>query len=220
MRDELSSIRLHNTDTNVKTDVPCTNILISAGAWSPQIFSTLFPKSTFKLPISSLAGHSLVVRSQKWSKEHEEQGCHAVFTTDESGYSPEIFSRMSEEIYIAGLNSSVIPLPRIATESQLNRKSINTLKKTAENLLGVHGVEVLREGLCFRPVTRRGTPILSRIADSKLGNISTRSNGEGGVWLAAGHGPWGITNSLGTGKVMSEMMTGKKTSVDVTGLRL
>ncbi|KUJ09838.1 FAD dependent oxidoreductase-like protein superfamily [Mollisia scopiformis] len=220
MRDELSSIRILNTDTQAVTDIPCTKILISAGAWSPQVFSALFPDSRTGLPISSLAGHSIVVRSQKWSKEHEEQGCHAVFTTDSSGYSPEIFSRMGEEIYIAGLNSSVIPLPKLATESELNQRSIDTLKKTAERLLGADGFEVVREGLCFRPVTNRGTPVLSRIEDAKLGNISTRGNEGGGVWLAAGHGPWGITNSLGTGKVMSEMIMRKKTSVDISGLGL
>jgi glycine/D-amino acid oxidase-like deaminating enzyme len=143
-----------------------------------------------------------------------------VFTTDSSGYSPEIFSRMGEEIYIAGLNFSTIPLPKLATESELDQKSVTTLKETAEKLLGVDGVEVLREGLCFRPVTRRGTPILSRIEDKLLGNIGTRGGGEGGVWVASGHGPWGITNSLGTGKVMSEMIMGKETSVDISGLGL
>ncbi|CZR63816.1 uncharacterized protein PAC_13713 [Phialocephala subalpina] len=106
------------------------------------------------------------------------------------------------------------------TESELDQKSVTTLKETAEKLLGVDGVEVLREGLCFRPVTRRGTPILSRIEDKLLGNIGTRGGGEGGVWVASGHGPWGITNSLGTGKVMSEMITGKETSVDISGLGL
>ncbi|KAF8862655.1 FAD dependent oxidoreductase [Acephala macrosclerotiorum] len=219
VRDELSNIRILNTNTYAETDIPCTKILIAAGAWSPQVFETLFPNSSFKLPISSLAGHSLVVRSKKWSKEHEGRGCHAVFTTDSSGYSPEIFSRMGEEIYIAGLNSSSIPLPKLATESELDQKSVTTLKKTAEKLLGVDGVEVLRERLCFRPVTRRGTPILSRIEDKLLGNISTRI-GEGGVWMASGHGPWGITNSLGTGMVMSERIMGKKISVDISGLEL
>lgn len=143
-----------------------------------------------------------------------------MFTTDSSGYSPEIFSRMGEEIYVAGLNSAAIPLPKLATDSELDQESIDTLKKTAERLLGVDGVEVVREGMCFRPVTRKGTPILCKIEDEKLGNVGTRGGAEGGVWLATGHGPWGITNSLGTGKVMSEMITGTATSVDVSGLGL
>lgn len=162
------------------------------------------------------------MRSPRWRKEHEAKGCHAVFTTDEAGYSPELFSRMGEEIYIAGLNSSSLPLPSLARESQTDEHSIAKLKKTAQSLLGTDGeeVEVVREGLCFRPVTRMGTPILARIPDARLGGIGTREEGEGGVFLAAGHGPWGISLSLGTGKVMSEMIEGRGTSVDVRVLGL
>jgi len=220
MRDELSSIKILNTSTNAVSEIPCTRLLISAGAWSPQVFSTLFPDSKLKLPISSLAGHSLVVRSPRWGKEQEERGCHAVFTTDEAGYSPEIFSRMGEEIYVAGLNSSSLPLPSLATESCIDESAIAKLKKTAQRLLGEDDIEIVRQGLCYRPVTRRGTPVLARIEDETLGDFRTRGSGDGGVFVAAGHGPWGITNSLGTGKVMSEMIEGKETSADVSQLGL
>jgi glycine/D-amino acid oxidase-like deaminating enzyme len=76
----------------------------------------------------------------------------------------------------------------------------------------------VRKGLCFRPVTRRGTPILARIEEERLGGMRTRGAWEGGVFVAAGHGPWGIALSLGTGKVMSEMIDGKETSADVVEL--
>lgn len=160
------------------------------------------------------------MRSSRWGKQHEEKGCHAVFTTDEAGFSPEIFSRMGEEIYIAGLNSSSLPLPATATESRTDANSIAKLKRTAERLLETEDDEVLREGLCFRPVTKRGTPILARIEENRLGLFRTRGAEEGGVFVATGHGPWGISLSLGTGKVMSEMMEGKETSADIGGLGL
>lgn len=220
MRDELSSIRNLNTSTSAVSEIPCSRILISAGAWSPQVFATLFPDSNFKLPISSLAGHSLVVKSPRWSKEHETNECHAVFTTDKVGYSPKIFSRMGEEIYIAGLISSSLALPALATETNIDEASIRKLMTTAQRLLGVDEkeVEIVRKGPCFRPVTKRGTPILAGIEDEKLGGVVTRGGDAGGVFLAAGHGPWDITLSLGTGKVMSEMIEGREASVDVSGL--
>ena len=37
----------------------------------------------------------------------------------------------------------------------------------------------------------------------------------GGVFVATGHGPWGVALSLGTGRVVAEMVLGRKTSVDV-----
>jgi len=223
MRDELARVRILNTQTGAETDIPCTRILIAAGAWSPRVFETLFPAAKIKLPISSLAGHSLIVRSPRWTKELEVKGSHAIFATDEEGYSPEIFSRSGREIYIAGLNDPSHPIPNLATESEVDESVIAVLQKTARRLLGIQGdvddLEIVRKGLCFRPVTSKGVPILARIPDKSLGGFETRV-GEGGIWIAAGHGPWGISNSLGTGKVMAEMIQGRPTSADISGLGL
>jgi glycine/D-amino acid oxidase-like deaminating enzyme len=224
MRDDLSSVRIASTDSSHEIDIPCTHLVIAAGAWSPKVFRTLFPDAKIELPISSLAGHSLVVRSPRWTSEHEKRGCHAVFTTDEAGYSPEIFSRMGGEIYVAGLNSTSIPLPALATESKIDDSAVKQLLATSKRLLSVSSnvdLEILRKGLCFRPVTNKGTPILARIPDKVLGGgMSTRGGGSGGVYLTAGHGPWGISMGLGTGKVMAEMVFGLETSADVKGLGL
>jgi glycine/D-amino acid oxidase-like deaminating enzyme len=124
-----------------------------------------------------------------------------------SGFSPEIFSRVGGEIYIAGLNDPKLPLPETARDAKIDSRSIDDLKKIAQKLLGQDGtdvtdLEVVREGLCFRPVTSRGVPILSRVRDEDLGgSLETKPGEDGGVYIAAGHGPWGISHSLGTGKV-------------------
>lgn len=163
------------------------------------------------------------MRSPRWSAEHEEHGCHAVFATDSDGFSPEVFSRMGGEIYLAGLNDASIPLPKIATDAKLDPAAIERLKDVAKRMLGLQSgeddLEILREGLCFRPVTPRGLPIIIRVPDAKLGeNFATRGGGDGGVFFAAGHGPWGISNSLGTGKVMAQLIEGKPTSADIRRL--
>ncbi|KAI2611795.1 FAD dependent oxidoreductase [Hypoxylon sp. NC1633] len=224
-RDELSSICIAATQSSTETDIPCTNIVVAAGAWSPHVFATLFPTSAHKLPVSSLAGHSLVVRSPRWTKEHEGGGCHAVFMTSQPGYSPEIFSRVGGDIYIAGLNSAAEPLPPLATDAKdrIAKEAIEKLRGTVGEVLGVADadLEVVREGLCFRPVTERGTPFLGRVPDAWLGaGIAARPAAQGGVYLACGHGPWGISLSLGTGKVMAEMIQGRALSADVSGLAL
>jgi glycine/D-amino acid oxidase-like deaminating enzyme len=78
-------------------------------------------------------------------------------------------------------------------------------------------LEVTREALCFRPVARGGRPIITKIEDKRLGDRIKTAEG-GGVYVAAGHGPWGISLSLGTGKVMAEMVQGITTSARVDGL--
>lgn len=226
VRDELSSIRIADVQSSTETDVPCTRLIITAGAWSPQVFKELFSESQSELPISSLAGHSLVLKSPRWTAEMENRGCHALYATSKTGFSPEIFSRRGGQIYVAGLNTDAIPLPRLATEKPISSEAINELKKVAVKLLGPEGgtvddLEVVREGLCFRPVTPYGTPIISRIDDEHLEEgIATRADAAGGVFLAAGHGPWGISLSLGTGKVLAEMAQGRRISADVSSLVL
>jgi len=73
---------------------------------------------------------------------------------------------------------------------------------------------------CFRPVTSSGRPIVSRIPDEKLGGIKTRDGGNGGVFIAAGHGAWDISHAPGTGMVLSELIEGRPTSATIEALRL
>ena len=58
MRDEVSGICTADSQVKAETDVPCTCIIITAGAWSRQVFPTLLPNSSLELPVSRLAVHS------------------------------------------------------------------------------------------------------------------------------------------------------------------
>lgn len=220
---------MESLETKEITSLPCTRLVLAAGAWTPQVYRTLFPTSKTKIPITSLAGHSLVLRSSHWpppaldttdpvqnapsstSGKNENGNCHAVFTTDaSSGYSPELFSRMPDgHIYLAGLNSSSYPLPAIANERVLDQDSINKLKRTAKRLLG-DDVETVRESVCWRPVAKRGVPIITELAGPQ----------DSGVIVAAGHGAWGISNSLGTGWCVAGMVEGRNMNEYVGQLRL
>ncbi|KAL8804778.1 MAG: hypothetical protein Q9182_002370 [Xanthomendoza sp. 2 TL-2023] len=231
----LSSIHIQSTNTAEEYDIPCTRLILAAGAWTSQVFKTLFPTSKLRIPISSLAGHSLLLRSPHWpppttnlippsTNGHSTSSettltstqppCHALFTSDPiASYAPELFTRLpSGHIYIAGLNGPY-PLPNLPTESVIDVEAIQTLKGTAERLLGKDQFTVEREALCFRPVTGKGVPIVGPARDQG-------GKGEEGVWVAAGHGPWGISLSLGTGCVMAEMVEGREVSAELVGLQL
>ncbi|KAF2456892.1 FAD dependent oxidoreductase [Lineolata rhizophorae] len=225
IKDELASVRIADSDGS-ETDLPCSRLLLTCGAWTPKVFTTLFPRATVKIPVSSLGGHSVLVRSPRWGaqQEAEDKGCHAVFATDTLGFAPEVFSRLGGEIYIAGLNTATLQLPQSAAEVGSKPESLEQIKRVAKRLLGlseeVDDLEVLRESLCFRPITSSGRPIVSRVPDAKLGGIKTRGGGDGGVFVSAGHGAWGISQSLGTGMVLCELLEGRPTSCDVKALQL
>ncbi|GAD95770.1 FAD dependent oxidoreductase superfamily [Paecilomyces variotii No. 5] len=244
-------IKVRDLKDQTESVIPCTNLVISAGPWTPAVFKSLFPSSKARVRISPLAGYSLVLRSPRHTEKLEREAykgrSHAVFTTHPAscGFSPEVFSRRGAEIYIAGLNSTRIPLPGKADEAKslVQKDQIQELKDVSVRLMGkleeghhqssddvpnTDDLEVLREGLCFRPVTNRGSPIVSRVGDELLGpgiktgslDGSNEGRKKGGVFIAAGHGPWGISLSLGTGKVIADMVDGVKTSADISGLIL
>ncbi|PYI00575.1 FAD dependent oxidoreductase superfamily [Aspergillus sclerotiicarbonarius CBS 121057] len=245
VRDEsgaITGVKVVNLDTKAESTIPCTNLVVCAGPWTPQVFQDLFPSSKLSLPIYSLAGYSLVIRSPRHTPEHEQKtyggGTHAVFTTwpPSCGFSPEIFSREGNEIYIAGLNSREIPLPERADlfHQAVDQKEMDRLKAASVRLLGqlaegvekstdetpnIDDLEITREGLCFRPASERGTPFVARLEDSLLGG-GVGAGDKGGVFVASGHGPWGISLSLGTGKVMADMVRGVQPAADVSGLGL
>ncbi|KAL4869005.1 hypothetical protein BDV12DRAFT_208874 [Aspergillus spectabilis] len=237
----LTGVRISNLSREQESTLPCTNLILAAGSWTPTVFSSLFPSSTTTFPITPLAGYSLIVRSPRYTVEHERAikgESHAVFTTHppSCGFSPEIFSREGGEIYIAGLNSREIPVPESVEdlkstyykESDMAKlKSVTTrlmgdlpkgVSESIDEISNINDLEILREGLCLRPVADRGVPFISKVDDSLLGgSIKTKKNG-GGVFVAAGHGAWGISLSLGTGWVMADLIRGVKPGVDISGL--
>jgi glycine/D-amino acid oxidase-like deaminating enzyme len=246
----ITGVKIINLDTQTEYTLPCTNIIICAGPWTPQVYHELFPSSRLSIPITPLAGYSLVVRSPRHTLQDERvtyaSRSHAVFTThpDSCGFCPEIFSRQGGEIYIAGLNDMHIPLPAQAEDSckLMDQNEMERLKKAAVHLMGAlaegnvelpdgiankNDLEILREGLCFRPVSAHGVPFVTRVDDHLLGGLKTGSRNRckdgrtrGGVFVASGHGPWGISLSLGTGKVIAQMVEGVEPDVDVSGLAI
>jgi glycine/D-amino acid oxidase-like deaminating enzyme len=227
VRDELAGVRVVSLRDEVEFEIPCTKLVITAGPWTPKVFSTLFPSARMTIRITSLAGHSVVLKSPRWNTEHSNAdlaASHAVFTTDPSGFNPEFFSRTGGEIWFGGLNSSILPLPPDAGKAKPDPKAIKRMMKIAKRLLGLpemEDLEIVSEGLCFRPVARSGNPIISRIADKQLGpEIKTRRGGDGGVFASVGHGPWGIALSLGTGRVLADLIEGVEPSCDIRGLQI
>lgn len=218
VRGELANVCIGYTDSSAATEIPATRVLLCAGVWTPQVFASLFRGATVEVPVGSLGGHSLVVRTPGGTGDV----CHSVYCSLDDALSPEMYSRTNGDIYLAGVNSWTTPLPALATGATPAEESLEELRGIARRLIASEGeLEVVRAGLCFRPVTDRGTPFITRLTDGQLGGgIRTREGEEGGVFVAAGHGPWGITLCLGTGMVMAEMMCGKQTSVDMSGLGL
>ncbi|KAF1921031.1 hypothetical protein BDU57DRAFT_584265 [Ampelomyces quisqualis] len=148
----LNGIRI--SQDGMETELPFTRLAITSSAWSPRVFTTLFPAATTRIPISALGAHSLLVRNPHFKPDRGDE---------------EFFARTGGEF-------TTTRLPDVATEAITIEKAIDQLKACAKiMMMGVLGkdFEVLREGLCFRPVTSSGCPIVSKIPDEKLGRVTT-----------------------------------------------
>lgn len=222
----------------------CENIVIAAGPWTPTAFKKLFPTSKVDIPVRQLAGYSITVRSPRLSKpildptkgDKPTSMSHAVYCapTEHWNFAPEVFSRISSdgrpELWAGGVNDSSLSLPETADgvaalknkemEEELKAAMIamTGLSNEGDNL-NINDLEIVKQGLCFRPVSNNGHPVLSQIAAKSLGRDMLMPEG-GGVYIASGHGPWGISLSLGTGKVIAELLLHQKPSANVSRLTL
>ncbi|KAK9452028.1 FAD dependent oxidoreductase [Limtongia smithiae] len=248
------------------------NIVIAAGAWSPNVFRTVFPGTKYLPAITSLAGFSMTLASPLSPYNGPAYGEVAVLDSPGSSnsdinvdmygngnttnpfvaqqnysrtrdalfvrssitnrWSPEIFSRSNGEIYIAGLNEQGYhpSLSSMAPKSYANDSSSTddsdtegqpqtrpymdnfaVLKNMAMSVLGPE-LKVIRKSVCLRPVTPRGDPIIGHVPPEAI-------CGARGVYISSGHGPWGISLCLGSGKVIAELLSeGSVRSADISRL--
>ncbi|RAH66339.1 NAD(P)/FAD-dependent oxidoreductase [Aspergillus aculeatinus CBS 121060] len=216
--------RMSVHSTPVEISLPCKDLVIAAGCWTPRVFQTLF-KRKMAVGINGLAGYSVIVRSPRYTRSVAQKD-HSIFCAPgpQWEFAPEMLGRVNHEgvpeIYIAGLNSDQMPLPEVAGEipKLRDQKQVERLREVARLLTGSDAstksdLEIVSEGLCFRPVSTTGSPIISPVT----GAVSSAG---GRVYVASGHGPWGITLALGTGQVVSELLVGKTPSADISKLAL
>jgi len=213
-------------NTPKKVTVPCDNLIVTSGLWTPSVLNSLLPEeppASFPA-IGSLSGAWIIIRSKRWQPlETDTSQVNALFLSKLEGFTPEIFSRVGGEIYVAGINDASIPPPPPMTPRLPPSDSVDRLISVAELLCssgstkaceGGTDFEVVSRGLCFRPTTQKGTPVIGQISLENGGSYGKKFR----LWIGSGHGPWGICMSLGTGMVLSQMVLGMETSVDVSEL--
>ncbi|KAK9455169.1 FAD dependent oxidoreductase [Dipodascopsis uninucleata] len=242
---------LRNRDTEeARTIDDISKIVIAAGPWTSYIFESLFPKAVYRPSVTPLTGFSVVMTSPllKTGETHEptffngdesmtgqiQDVCDALFVRPMGigRWFPEIFSKSNGDLYMSGLNGNenhswvggMAPgsfYERDLTDDQnWESENISTtinnftaLNLVAKSVLGPE-VVIKRKSSCMRPMTPNGDPIIGEVPSEVL-------DGYKGVYICAGHGPWGINLCLGSGQVMAEMLLdGKVRSADISGLQV
>lgn len=143
-------------------------------------------------PIQPGKGYSITMGRPKICPKHSMilEEYHVAITPFQSGY------RIGSTMEFAGYDST------------LNRQRLGLLRRGAsEYLHDPYGEPLEEEWFGWRPMSCDGKPIIDRIP--ALTN----------AYVAAGHSMLGVTLATGTGKLLSELMTGAKPHVDANPFR-
>lgn len=91
----------------------------------------------------------------------------------------------------------------VGWDSSLNRRIVREmLARAVEFLPGLAGLSVLRTWVGFRPATEDSLPLIGVWPEIE------------GLWLAAGHEGLGITTSLGTARLLTDLVVGREPEID------
>lgn len=196
----------------VEQTLDVDDVVVAAGPWTGKVIQSMLPshvkRPSFYRRASRITGsraHSIVVQSPKPTT------AHCLFTDmhyKSFAGAPEIYARPDGTIYACG-GSDNVPLPASAARVTHDPEATSKLIEEVAHLSPSHldakaGATVSIQQACYLPVANGG-PVIA--GDKSLG-----------LYVAAGHSCWGITNSLGTGKVLSEMIMDLPLSADVNSL--
>jgi len=190
------------SDGGKQVTLPATNVIISAGPWTKGVYPSA--------PISALRAHSVVIRPAR------EVSAYALFTEIKlpTGFgaggkkgafggrgaqvvTPEIYARPKNEVYACGEGDREVPLPKFSDQVQVDEKKCQEIVDYVSSIS-----DELRDG----EVTARQACYLPNVNASKSGGPLIGETGIKGLLMAAGHTCWGIQNSTGTGKLISEFV--------------
>jgi glycine/D-amino acid oxidase-like deaminating enzyme len=135
--------------------------------------------------------------------------------------------RNEEVIWICGLNDEHSPRGDLSQEAEPDGNAIQRFidygTRYLHSALGTKPVtlEVIEKGRTYRPTNSRGLPIIAPIPTAMLkssysDSSSQRSHLHSGIWISTGHGKYGMTLGMGSGKLISQMILGGKPDREMT----
>ncbi|KAL8788878.1 MAG: hypothetical protein Q9195_007092 [Heterodermia aff. obscurata] len=231
LNEKATSVDLNKTDEALSLGVidgkgnalnlQCNHLVLAAGPWSPALFNQLFPKSSVKIEAVISAGEWFVFENPE---SFTEKSIAGVYFNDIVGQKLEFAGRNDNTIWTTGEKSEVGEVPSLGDIPKPDPSKLAKLRAYADMFLkhphtdgGQQGLRVLRHGRSYRPATWNSLPVIAGIPSCSL---NTKESGHAGarVFINSGHGSYGVTLSMGSGKLMSQMILNKRLDVDISKL--
>ena len=236
----ISSVRIQRS-CGSSLLVPCRAVVIAAGSWSDRVFARLFPEAKIKLPLKATdtAGNHFRVKIPGWKPGDKKEESVQVYYTNvrPNGSKFDVTSFTNGDLYIGGWGAVPEVIPELATSIHIQQSEIEGMIAATKKYVNVDlnsEFDYYDAGRCYRPTAIPNHPIITRVSwdllsrdvnPSSHSSIDHRSNMEeepiaGGIYINTGHSSDGITLSLGSGKVASDLILGRTLSIDISSLGL
>jgi len=168
-----------------KRDLAANEVVLAAGSWSPL----LTKKLNLKIPVQAGKGYRINVKRETGIT------MPAILVEAKVGVTPmNGFTRFAGTMEIGGINNN-IDYTRV--------KSIAKLAESFYKNLKISKTDIDNAACGLRPCTPDGLPFIGR--HSKFKNLT----------IATGHAMMGWSMGPGTGKLISEIISDKKLSLDL-----
>jgi glycine/D-amino acid oxidase-like deaminating enzyme len=171
-------------------------VVLALGPWTSRVARGLDVPTVY-----GLKGYSVTLAAP-------DAPPHALFVdyraADGRAFEPEIIPRPDGNVYVCGM-ADAQPLPESAEDVTVDDAACDVLARAAGRVsTTLAAARVTRRQACYRPVTADGLPLIGRVPRLT------------GVYVATGHGPWGMLNAPATGLALAELITaGAAKTVDL-----
>lgn len=206
----------NNKDNKTASVLRCDNLVIAAGPWSPALFKVLFPWSPVKFDPVISAGDWIVFENPVMPADSE---IAAVYIDDIVGHKLEFAGRNDHTIWATGEKSGVGKVPNVEEEPEPDQRNLAKLKAYADTFLNhdIKELRVISQGRSYRPTTRNRLPVIAGIPPCRLSKTTVHCNdSRTSVYLNSGHGSYGVSLGMGSGKIMSQILMHKEPDLAVS----
>ncbi|KAI1362625.1 hypothetical protein F5Y08DRAFT_269231 [Xylaria arbuscula] len=219
--------------------IPCVQLLLACGAWTPMVFDSLFPSSPIELQWTTDAGDWAC-----WKNQCPTTQATTAFVSfaNIAGSKMEFAGRNDGTIWACGRRNLTARLPPPGHQQEPDDMMINELAGYAQkwinwqcncNSISVennhenhNSIQLIDKGRAFRPATPSGLPIIDKVSPLDLTITSTNCNtsltreSSSGLFVCWGHGSYGLTLGMGSGRLMAQLMFGEKPDIDLSNFAL
>lgn len=221
-------------------NIPCKNVVISAGSWSEKVFSTLFPSSRLCIPSTEQQPAQdwvrLKIKKPRRSEADIKGSCQQIWlSADSEDLDIHMSSFLDGEFYAAGGFIDLSDIPDTPDKVTSPSHVTDIIKQNTREFLALglgETVQAVGSGRAFLPRLTTNLPIMAKAAwdDLFLSKTKLQEHGSpiaarpvdddsdmaGGVFVNTGHYLDGFALGLASGKVISELIAGQSPSVDLS----